>query len=98
MRSDDIWLSPSYQRDGCYLTLMLYNPSDKTVSSYFSAFYQELVRKNFTPRVHFGKYFDLEPHQLYDAYPRLPEFLKIRQELDPSGLFLNQLMRTTFGL
>ncbi len=99
MRRDDVWLSPGYQRDGCYLSLMLYNPSGKTVSSYFNTFYRELVRLKVTPRVHFGMYFDLELRRhVYDTYPRLPEFLKIREELDPNDMFLNQLMKTVFDI
>lgn len=78
---------------------MLYNPSGKTVSSYFNTFYRELVRLKVTPRVHFGMYFDLELRRhVYDTYPRLPEFLKIREELDPNDMFLNQLMKTVFDI
>ena len=77
---------------------MLYNPSTSTVVSLFDGFYRELVKQGFTPRSHLGKYFRVEPQEMYNAYPRFQDFMKIRKELDPNGVFLNQLMRTTFGL
>ncbi len=98
MKRDDIWLSPGYQRDSCYVSLMLYNPSDKTVTSYFSTFYRKLVALDVNPRAHFGMYFDPELLNTYIDYPQLPVFLNIRDKLDPTDMFLNQLIRVVFDV
>jgi FAD/FMN-containing dehydrogenase len=35
---------------------------------------------------------------LRDLYPRFQDFLALRAELDPAGLFLNPHLRRIFGL
>ena len=96
VEKDDIWLSPNYNREGCHLTLMLYNPSNVTMTTYFNTFYQELLKLNFKPRVHFGKFFNVKPQEMMDVFPMFHDFMRLRDKLDPSGLFVNDVMRESF--
>ena len=75
---------------------MLYNPSNVTMTTYFNTFYQELVRLNFKPRVHFGKFFNVKSQEMTDVFPRFHDFMRLRDKLDPNELFLNELMRGLF--
>lgn len=96
MKSDDIWLSPNYQRDSCHMTLCIHNPSQVMKETYFFGFFRAVER--FEPRVHWGKEFSLTSYEANAAYPKLKEFLKVREKLDPKGMFLNNVLAKTFGL
>eukprot|EP01088_Endostelium_zonatum_P001436 TRINITY_DN11742_c0_g1_i1.p1 TRINITY_DN11742_c0_g1~~TRINITY_DN11742_c0_g1_i1.p1 ORF type:complete len:515 (-),score=108.95 TRINITY_DN11742_c0_g1_i1:98-1642(-) len=51
---------------------------------------EEVFEKEFGARRHWGKELGRVTNQeLRRKFPRLEEFLKVRQELDPQGLFLN---------
>jgi FAD/FMN-containing dehydrogenase len=41
-------------------------------------------------RVHWGKLHFLTKDQLLERYPKAEDFIKIRRELDPKGMFLNK--------
>jgi xylitol oxidase len=47
----------------------------------------------FSPRAHWGKVFGLGGAAIADSFPRLTDFLTLRDELDPSGKFLNAWLR-----
>jgi FAD/FMN-containing dehydrogenase len=47
----------------------------------------------FQPRVHWGKLHFLTPEQLHERYPQAGEFIAVRRELDPEGMFLNDHLR-----
>lgn len=96
VKADDIWLSPNYQRDSCHLTLCIYNPTLKRRQDFYNRLYEATAK--FNPRFHWGKHFSLTPSDMERLYPRYKDFLRIRSELDPSGLFLNKLMASTLGL
>ena len=95
VRGDDAWLSPDYGRDTCRITLTIYNPSDATRRKYFTEVFRALGR--FSPRLHWGKAFELQPGQVKGMYPRFEDFEKVRAEMDPSGVFLTELFEQTFG-
>ncbi len=96
VKGDDMWLSPNYQRDSCHLTMCIYNPTIKRRLDCYKKLYEAVAK--FNPRFHWGKYFDLTPADMEKMYPRFKDFLKIRSQLDPSGLFLNEQLAGTFGL
>jgi FAD/FMN-containing dehydrogenase len=47
----------------------------------------------YRPRVHWGKLHFLTPEQLHERYPEAAEFIAVRRELDPEGVFLNDHLR-----
>lgn len=95
VRGDDVWLSPDYGRDTCRITLTIRNPSDSTRRKYFTEAFRALGR--FSPRVHWGKAFELQPEQVKEMYPRFEDFKRVRAKMDPSGVFLTELFEQTFG-
>jgi len=50
----------------------------------------------FDARVHWGKLHFLTPERLHAHYPRADDFIAIRRELDPQGMFLNDHLRPLF--
>ncbi|GAA0655686.1 alditol oxidase [Streptomyces thermocarboxydovorans] len=88
--ADDQWLSPSYGRD--------------TVAAHFtwiedSAAVLPVVRRleqalaPFEARPHWGKVFTTPAAQLRALYPRLDEFRRLAETLDPAGKFRNAFVR-----
>ena len=95
VRGDDIWLSPNYKRDSCHITEMIYSPSVETSILYFNSVHN--ATKKFNARLHWGKHFQLTPEDIQAMYPKFADFARIRAKLDPRGVFLNELLATTFG-
>ena len=95
VQQDNIWLSPEYGQDTCRITQTIYNPSDATRQLFFKESFRALRR--FSPRVHWGKTFELQPDQVKEMYPHLEDFKRIRKQLDPENTFLNGLLERTFG-
>jgi FAD/FMN-containing dehydrogenase len=50
----------------------------------------------FDARVHWGKLHFLTPERLHALYPRADDFIAIRRELDPDGMFLNDHLKPLF--
>jgi FAD/FMN-containing dehydrogenase len=50
----------------------------------------------FDARVHWGKLHFLTPERLHALYPRADDFIAIRRELDPDGVFLNDHLKPLF--
>ena len=88
-------MSNNYQRDSCHITLMFYNPSKYYWNLYSYEFYRATVALGGRP--HWGKHFNMTFSEVKTLYPDLDKFLEVRKQLDPNGLFLNSLMRDTFG-
>lgn len=89
VKADEIWLSPSYQRDSAYIAFHMYKgmPYEK----YFQD--MEAIMKKFNGRPHWGKMHTRTHHDLHTLYPKLGEFLAIREELDPERIFLNEYLK-----
>ena len=95
VKADDIWLSPNYQRESCHMTFLIYNPTLETMAYYFDLLYN--ATRQFNPRLHWGKYMSVGREEVEQMYPRLQDFARIRAEMDPNGIFLNDILTTTFG-
>src|SRR5699024_10547985 len=91
---DDIWLSPSYQRDSAYIAIHMYK--GMPFQGYFSAI--EEVFAHYNGRPHWGKMHSLQNDKLSDLYPKWDDFLRVRTELDPDGIFLNPYLAELFGV
>ncbi len=91
---DDIPLSPAYQRESAYLAVHMYK--GMPYQEYFDA--AEEIFLAHEGRPHWGKMHSLSAAQLAPRYPRWDEFMKIRQRMDPDGVFLNPYLEKLFGL
>ncbi len=89
VKADDIWLSPSYQRESAYIAFHMYKgmPYDE----YFRD--MEAIMQKYEGRPHWGKMHNLGKRDLFKIYPKLTGFLAIRQELDPQEIFLNDYIK-----
>jgi FAD-linked oxidoreductase len=94
VKGDDIWLSPAYQRDSAYIAVHMYK--GMPYEDYFRTC--EAIYQPYQGRPHWGKMHTLDHQTLAQRYPRWQDFLRIRQQLDPQGLFLNGYLRTLLGV
>ncbi len=92
VHSDDIWLSPAYQRESCYLAVHMYK--GMPYQDYFSQI--EEIFKRYQGRPHWGKMHTRTAGELAELYPRWHDFRRVRAQLDPQGMFLNDYLRSLF--
>jgi FAD-linked oxidoreductase len=94
VHSDDIWLSPAYQRESAYIAVHMYR--GMPYERYFHAMEEIFTRHGGRP--HWGKLHTRDAAYLAAAYPRWGDFQRVRASLDPNGTFLNDYLRELFGL
>ncbi|KAF9909777.1 hypothetical protein EC991_008100 [Linnemannia zychae] len=93
VKKDDVWLSPAYGVDSCYIGIIMYRPYGKAVPyKRFWAGYEKIMA-SFNGRPHWAKAHSVSPEDLEKSYPKMKEFSAIRQQLDPEGMFLNDYLR-----
>ncbi len=92
VKGDDLWLSPAYQRDSVYFAVHTYIKED--FRPYFAA--MQRIFKRHGGRPHWGKWHSLAHNDFEAVYPKWHDFLKLRSELDPQGLWLNAHLRKLF--
>ncbi|SMO39254.1 D-arabinono-1,4-lactone oxidase [Melghirimyces algeriensis] len=93
VKRDDIWLSPAYQRNSAFIAIHMYK--GMPYQEYFHA--MEQIFLQYDGRPHWGKTHSLEVEELRRRYPRWDDFQRIRQQLDPDGMFLNPYLKRLFG-
>ena len=91
--ADDIWLSTAYGRDSAYVAIHQY--VGLPYQEYFALF--ESVATAVGGRPHWGKLHTRDAAYLAGVYPRFADFLKLRNEADPSRVFANPYLRQVFG-
>ena len=91
--ADDIWLSTAYGRDSAYVAIHQY--VGLPYQDYFQLF--ESIATSVGGRPHWGKMHTRDAAYLGSAYPRFADFLRIRDELDPSRRFANPYLQQVFG-
>ena len=92
VHSDDIWLSPAYQRASAYIAVHMYR--GMPYHAYFS--HIEEIFKRYQGRPHWGKMHTRTAQELAALYPHWHDFRRVRAALDPSGVFLNDYLRALF--
>ena len=92
IKGDDIWLSPFYGRDS--VTISIHQFQGMEYQRYFRG--AETIFRKHEGRPHWGKLHYLTARELEGLYPRWGDFQKIRNEIDPNGVFLNAHLRTLF--
>jgi alditol oxidase len=86
VRGDELWLSPEYQRDSVCLHFTWHRRQPE-VEALLVDLERTLAR--FQARPHWGKLFVSSAEALGPLYPRLPEFIALKHQLDPRGAFTN---------
>ena len=94
VKGDDCWLSPAYQRNSAYIAV--HTLPTMSHQPYFDA--MEAIFKRYNGRPHWGKMHTRSAVDLAPAYERWDDFLALRAQLDPQGLFLNPYTKRLFGL
>jgi len=111
-KPNHFWLSPSYTtgddewRDGAFrVDVYWFVANDHSPAHEFFPQVWQLARDAGIPfRLHWGKYQPAMADDpswrdiLRDQYPRWDDFLALRQQLDPDGVFLSAYWRAHFGL
>lgn len=90
---DDIWLSPAHGRPSAYIAAHMYK--GMPYKEYFAAL--EEVLKKYGGRPHWGKMHTQTAASLAQLYPHWGDFQRVRRELDPQGMFLNDYLKGVLG-
>jgi FAD/FMN-containing dehydrogenase len=91
--AEDAWLSHSYGRASVVISVSGQPGTD--YEPYLRAVDELLA--SFDARVHWGKLHFLTREQLLRRHPRAADFIALRRELDPDGVFLNDHLRPLFA-
>jgi FAD/FMN-containing dehydrogenase len=89
VHADDIWLSPAYERESAYIAVHMYKGME--YKPYFQ--HIEAIFERYQGRPHWGKMHTLTAAQLSERYPHWDDFRRVRANLDPQGIFLNDYLR-----
>ncbi|BFZ15798.1 hypothetical protein BsWGS_18837 [Bradybaena similaris] len=97
VKADNIFLSPCYMQDSCYINIIMYRPFNKLVDheEYWNA-YQKIVAKH-GGRPHWAKDHKFTGTEFQKIYPKWTEFCAVRERLDPNGMFLNSNLERVFN-
>ncbi|CAB4000735.1 L-gulonolactone oxidase-like [Paramuricea clavata] len=92
---DDIYMSPAFGRDVCFIGIIMYRPYRKSVPHEdFWNFYEDLMF-SVGGRPHWGKAHKLGSQALRKIYPNFDDFRNICSKLDPGRLFVNEYLERT---
>ncbi len=91
--ADDSLLSPSHQRDTCYIAV--HQDRKRDWRPYFRAV--EAIAGDYDGRPHWGKRHFRTAADLAPLYPRWDDFRRIRARLDPEGVFANAYTDRVLG-
>jgi xylitol oxidase len=89
--ADDLWLSPCYERPSIAIHFT-WKQNWKEVKQVLPLIERELAP--FSARPHWGKLFTMSRSQLKLLYEKLPEFVQLSNQFDPSGKFRNEFLNT----
>ncbi|MDP5277024.1 D-arabinono-1,4-lactone oxidase [Chengkuizengella axinellae] len=94
VKKDDIWLSPSYQRNSAYIAVHMYKGMK------YEAYFKEMesILQKYNGRPHWGKMHTLTPESLRKLYPKWDDFGEMRKQMDPYGIFLNEYLEKIFDI
>lgn len=91
--ADDIPLSTGYGRETAYLAVHMYRGAP--YRAYFAA--AERIMTAHGGRPHWGKLHGRDAEYLAGVYPRFPEFVGVRDRLDPGRVFGNGYLGRVLG-
>jgi alditol oxidase len=89
--SDDLWLSPCYQRAAMTIHFT-WKPEWPAVKELLPRIEAQLAP--FDPRPHWAKLFALPPARVQAGYEKLDDFKALLKQYDPKGKFRNEFLNT----
>ena len=94
---DDAWLSPASGRMTCYIGMLVARPFGRDVP--YEAYFRQIetLMSHFSGRPHWGKLHYRTASDLQPLYPKWDAFQKVRRNLDPNGLFMNDYLERVLG-
>ncbi|MCY4725692.1 FAD-binding protein [Nocardioides sp. STR2] len=91
--SDEAFLSPQFRTPTVVISV-----SGTPGTDYWGYLRSvDALLAGFDARVHWGKLHFMTPERLHALYPRADDFIALRRELDPRGVFLNDHLRPLFA-
>jgi FAD/FMN-containing dehydrogenase len=90
--ADEAWMSPAFGRPTAYLGA--YMARTREIGRYFAEFERQMLALGGRP--HWGKQFSLDAAQLEAVHPNLARFSRLRDALDPEGMFDNAFLQRVF--
>lgn len=106
-KKSPFWMSPSYERDSFRVDLYWWSRNSGHSKEFFTRFWNVLLDVPGV-RFHWGKYLPTPGEQygntVFDhkylelVYPKLKEWLAIREAFDPQQLFVNDYWRNIFNI
>ena len=91
--ADDVWLSGAYGRDSAYIAVHQY-----WRGRYHESFRQfERIVAAHSGRPHWGKMHSLDAERLERVHPRLADFTRVRDRLDPGRVMANPHLDRILG-
>ncbi|MED4583715.1 D-arabinono-1,4-lactone oxidase [Brevibacillus choshinensis] len=94
VKQDDIWLSPAHGRNSAFIAVHMYKGMQH--QPYFER--MESIFQRHGGRPHWGKIHTMKSNQLHLVLPHLADFLALRSQLDPDGLFVNPYLSELLGI
>lgn len=91
---DRLWLSGAHERDTVALHFT-WARDERAVRRAVAAVEEELVPLGARP--HWGKVFEMDASTLARAFPRLADFARLRDRVDPDGVFANTFVDRVLG-
>jgi xylitol oxidase len=91
--ADDLWMSPHYQRD----SIGIHFTWKKVDAVYEFVKIVEAVLAPFKYRPHLGKVFSASPEYLKSVMPKMDDFIKLVQQIDPENKFGNSFTDNLLG-
>lgn len=85
--ADSVWLSPMYGSPKAGIALLISRQDDRP---YFSK--AEKLFQRYNGRTHWGKRHFTRGDYFRKVYEKFDDFLVVRKELDPNGMFMNKYM------
>lgn len=89
VKGDDIWLSPAQGGDRAFIAVHMYR--GMPYEAYFAAMEKIFLKHGGRP--HWGKMHTLKGPQLAPLYPHWNDFHRVRQQMDPQGVFETEYMK-----
>jgi len=91
--ADELWMSPHYQRD----SIGIHFTWKKVDTVYEFVKVVEAVLAPFKYRPHLGKVFSASPEYLKSVMPKIDDFMKLVQQIDPANKFGNAFTDNLLG-
>ena len=93
VKADDTYLSAYSERDGYALSIS--GPMEEW--SWGMLRDADAILDRYDARPHWGKHHFMTPERLERIYPKYDAFKRLRREIDPDGVFLNDHLRMLFA-